>query len=765
MHPTWQKIAAWILRGRIPLLIILGLLTAFMWWSRGTEISQGFAKVIPSDDPEYIRYLEFKKEFGEDGNVVVMALEGDLFDLAFFNGMYDLTDSIRTLDGVEQVVSLKDILTLKRDQENERFRPEKVIQRRPETQAEVDSIRRVVRDLPFYRGLVIDSAATTTLIGVTIRRDVLDSKEKIRLYDELIAHSSKFETTFQTDIRFAGLPLLRTILSKTLPKELTRFLLLAILVTAITLLVFFRSLYIVLIPLLVVAVIVIWSMGILGLLGFQITLITGIIPALITVIGIPNSVYLITKFHIEFLRTGNKIKSLSLVIQKIGIVTVMTNATTAVGLGVLAFTNIGILKEFGLVAGLSVVSAFFISITLIPVLFSYLPDPSPKQIKHLERKTLRRVLLFLDLAVHKHRPLIYACVVIIMLLSVWGTFRIRPVSRMADDIPQNTSVLSDLRFVEEKFNGVMPFEILIDTKKKRGIQKQSSIEKIYELQERMKAYPELSRSISIADFACFARQALMDGYPEDYALPSKNEFNFIKLYLKNSDPGTTGDFGKKLADSLQQKTRISANIRDIGSLKMKVLVESVKADIREVFEGEDADVQVTGTTIIYIKGNEYLIRNLIVSLIIAFVVVGFIIGLLFRSFRMVAISLFPNLLPLLIVAAIMGFAGIPLKPSTALIFSISFGIAVDDSIHFLARYRQARRLGERAAQAVSSTYKDTGVSMIYTSLILFFGFVIFTASNFGGTRALGLLTSVTLFIAMFSNLLFLPSLLLTFDKD
>lgn len=417
-----------------------------------------------------------------------------------------------------------------------------------------------------------------------------------------------------------------------------------------------------------------------------------------------------------------------------------------------------------MVAGLGVVSAFFISIILIPVLFSFLPPPSESQLRHLDRRTLNKFIRFLDKAVQNYRPLIYTAVLILVGISLWGTSQIRAISRMADDLPKKSQVYDDLRFMEDRFKGVMPFEILVDTKKKKGVQKRTNINKIHSLQEKLSEYPEISRTISVADFAKFARQAFLGGDAIDYDTPSRDEFNFIKFYLSNTDFGVD-DFGKKLADSLQQRTRISGSIRDVGSLKMQTIVDSIEADIDRIFDPEKYDVNITGTTKIYVKGNEYLIDNLLISLTIAFVVVGFIMGLLFRSFRMVALSLVPNFAPLLFVAGIMGIFGIALKPSTALVFSVSFGIAVDDSIHFLARYRQSKKLGSSTRQAVSETFKDTGVSMIYTSLILFFGFVIFTASDFGSIVGLGLLTSLTLIVAMFSNLLLLPSLLITFDNS
>ncbi len=447
----------------------------------------------------------------------------------------------------------------------------------------------------------------------------------------------------------------------------------------------------------------------------------------------------------------------------------MTNATTAVGLGVLAVTDILPLKEFGVVAGLSVIASFFISLLLIPIVFSFLPPPTRWQTRHLERKTLTLGLRSLDGIVHHYRGAVYVVSILLVAASIWGLTRVRAEAFIADDVPKDSRVMRDLKFVESRFNGALPFEIVVDTRRKNGLRKFANLQKIDELQQRLMKYDNISRTMSIVDMARYSRQSFFGGDTAQYLFPSRYEFsNVIGPFLNNTirneylGPHT---FSKQLTDTLRQKVRISGSVRDIGSLEMKALIADVQQDVDEVFGTDTTEfvTQITGTTKIFIRGNEYLVDNLLTSLAVAFVVIAFIMGLLFRSPRMVLISLVPNFLPLLMVAGAMGFLGVALKPSTALVFGVAFGIAVDDSIHFLARYRLARSLGDSVSHAVSNSFLDTGVSMIYTSIILFFGFVIFTFSSYGGTQALGLLTSMTLAIAMFSNLLLLPSLLITFD--
>lgn len=776
MNSIWQAIADFLIKYRVWLLVVLGLLTAYMFSIRGTKISHALTDVIPLNDKEVQIYNKFKQEFGEDGNILITAIEGDFKDLEVFNAMYALAERLKTVPGVQNVISVTNLVDIKVDEEGERFEVKRLVESPLETQEQVDSIFNRIAELPFYEGLLLDKEGESALLGVAIVDTFLNTAKKTVVYDSITYHTEKFEARFansdaDVNLRYAGLPVVRVNVHKTVKVELALFLYMAMAVLAITLFVFFRSLFSVLFPMLVVASVVMWTLGLLGVFDFTITLVTGVIPALITVITIPNCVYLITKYHIEYLRTRDKIKSLKLVIQKIGIVTIMTNATTAVGLGVLAFSEIQPLKEFGIIAGLSVIAAFFISLITIPAVFSFLPAPGPKQLRHLDRKSLDWSIRGLDHIVHNRPGMVYAVSLVLFAISLYGLSLVRPNAYIVDDIPDSSDLIKDLRFVESRYNGALPFEILIDTKRRRGIQRARNLQKIEELQDSLlnnEYYKDkISRSLSVVDLTKFLRQSLYGGEASNYVLPNSDELNFIRSYLANTELDLSSLSKATLFDSTMQKARLTATVKDIGSLKMEELMDSVRSDVASVFGTDSSkyDITITGTTPIFIRGNQYLVNNLITSLAIAFVVIAIIMGLLFRSFKMVVISLIPNFLPLVMVAGVMGYFGIPLKPSTALVFGVAFGIAVDDSIHFLARYRLARSLGDTVSHAVTNSFKDTGVSMIYTSIILFFGFVTFTASSFGGTKALGLLTSMTLGIAMFSNLFLLPVLLLSFDKD
>ncbi len=539
----------------------------------------------------------------------------------------------------------------------------------------------------------------------------------------------------------------------------------SIIITAIILLLFFRSIYAVVFPVLVVLIGVVCTIGTIVLCGHQITLLTGLIPPLIVVIGIPNSILFLNKYHTEFMLTQDKRKALIISIKRIGVTTFFANVTTAIGFGVFAFTNSEILTQFGIVASINVMLTWLISLIMIPIIFSFLPTPKTWQTKHLENRFLNKIISTIDNIVHNKSKLVYSITIVLVIISLYGMSLININGYMVDDLPQNDPVLNDLRFFERNFDGALPLEVQIDTKRKNGLINISTIKKIEKLDQMISAYPEFSRGLSLNEVLKFSKQAFYNGDPSFYKLPSESEAAFILSYAKKS-MGDSGALMKSYVDSLNQKTRISFQMQDVGSKKMNLLLDELKPRIDSIFNPEKYDVLLTGSSVIFIEGTNYLLFNLVESLIIAVILIAILMLFLFRTSKMVFISLVPNIIPLMITAGIMGFFGISLKPSTILIFSIAFGIASDQTLYFLTKFRHERKNDDLTiSKIVTITLKEAGLSMIYTAIILFFGFGIFAASTFGGTVSLGILISITLTLALLSNLILLPTLLLSLEKN
>ncbi|MEM7548462.1 MAG: MMPL family transporter [Bacteroidota bacterium] len=748
------------------MILILGAITVYMGSRiKDIEWSFDFAKLVPPEDPDMIYFEEFKQLFGEDGNIMALGIKDSaLYTPEALKNYKYLTDEIASLKGVTNVLSLINLPVLEKDTKNKRFNMYPLFDEVPEDKETLDSLLQKALDLKFYSGQIINENNGATVMLVTIDKEVLNSKKREGLaFDIEFAGNAFFEQT-GIKIRYAGLPYVRSVVSGRVAKELEIFLILSALITGLVMLILFRSWDAVLFPMIIIAVLVIWSMGTLAILGYKITILTGLLPPIIVVIGIPNSVYLLNKYHQEFNTHGNKMWALSRMIRKIGFVALITNTTTAIGFLVLGFTDITLLKEFGVVASINILATFIVSIVLIPAVFSYLPEPNTRQLKHLHFKPLEFAIEKFDIVVHRYHYWVFGVTALIVAVSFFGISKLYSVSFIVDDIPKDSQVKKDLEFFEENFSGIMPLELVVDTKKRRGVLNLRNMRQIEELENYLSEHQYISKPVSVVSFMKASRQAFYNNNPDLYGLPSNSEKNFILRYMRNN--ADSSGILNSFVDSTAQTMRVSFKVADVGSKKLDSLVTKfVQPKIDSLFQDSDVEVAVTGTTLLFVKGNKFLVENLQMSLVLAFMIISVIMGALFRNFKMIIISLIPNFVPLIITAGLMGFLGVPLKPSTALIFSIAFGISVDDSIHFLAKYRMelfANRFN--VPIALSKTLRETGASMIYTSIILFFGFVIFAASDFLATVALGALTSVTLLIAMFTNLIFLPSLLIRFDS-
>ncbi|OGX88095.1 hypothetical protein BEN47_09485 [Hymenobacter lapidarius] len=768
----WERLAYFIIRFRLSLIAVLAVITVFMAWkAKDVEMTYDFAQVVSPNDPDMVYFQNFKKTFGEDGNVLVLGLQdSSVYKLGNFNELRRLTDTLARIEGVNGVLSVSKLLNISKDTANNSFRATPIFGTAPRTQGELDSLMRVVNSVEFYKGQLISPVTGATLLALTMDPKYLNSSRRQAVMNNILGFATQFEKKTGIRLHYAGLPYVRSTMTSKVASEMKFFTILAMVVTGLTLLVFFRTWSAVVFPLIVVGVTVVWCIGSIVLLGFKINLLTGLIPSIIVVIGIPNCTYLLSRYHYDYRKSGNQMLAMTRVIRKIGLVTLMNNTTTAVGFVVFAFTDIAILYQFGLVATVNIFAAFVISFILIPAVFSMLPPPTPKQLEHLDAAPLTKLLEFFDHLVLDRRPTVYVAALVLVAGAAFGISRIESVSYMVDDLPKKSSVNADLAFFESHFNGVMPLEFEVDTHKKRGLLKLKNLEKIDQFEKFLRTQPELSPPVSLVTFLKASTQAFYNGDPKFFRLPDNSERPYILTALANSkgagnEAGMNSKLLRSFADSTGQRARISLKIADIGSQNLDSLMNKrILPEMNRIFNGSGMDIRPTGTTILFTKGNEYIIHTLRESLFLAFGLVGLVVLVLFRSFKTVLFALIPNAVTLVLTAGIMGFFNIPLKPSTALIFVIALGIDGDNSIHLLAKFRQEMALnGHRVREAVSVTLSEAGTSMIYTSIVLFVGFSIFAFSEFGGTKALGLLMSASLLITNFSNLILLPAMLITFD--
>lgn len=764
----WGVVARFILRNRTGILIVIAVITVLlaMQW-KNMRFTYTEANLLPDDHPVNLEYDVFLKHFGEEGNLIVMGVkDSTIFTPKKFEAWNQLAKDIGKFSEVEFTLSVGNLKKLEKKTDTTGFELVPFIKDSVFTDESLAQYKDdLFNKLPFYDGLIYSPSKQSIRSAIYLKKDVVNTSErKDFVIDGLIPLIKKFEKDTGVKVHTSGMPYIRTLNSQSIIDEIGLFIGGALLVTSLIFFFFFRSWRATFISMCTVIIGVMWAFGFLGLLQYEITVLTALIPPLIIVIGIPNCVFLINKYQQEIQLHGNQAKSLQRVISKVGNATLMTNLTTACGFATFILIKSELLREFGIVASINIIAIFLLSLLIIPIVYSYMAVPKYKHLKHLNKNWISKFSGWIERMVKERQITIYITAVFVLCLSIIGIYNIKISGSLIEDMPKNTEFFKDIRFFEKEYEGIMPLEIMVDTKKKKGVMSLPTLKRIDELQNHIKEVPEFANPISVVELVKYSKQAYYNGNPDYYQLPNNQERTFILSYAKSSNTDT--NLLSSYVDTTGQFARITTFMKDTEPDRFKRIEEDLNKEIEKIFPADRYNVSVTGKALVFQKGTHYLVNNLILSLSLAILLIAIFMAWMFRSFKMIVISLIPNLLPLIITAGVMGFVGVPIKPSTILVFSIAFGISVDDTIHFLAKYRQELVANHwKIKKSVFAALRETTVSMFYTSIVLFFGFSVFTISSFGGTVALGALVSITLLFAMLSNLLLLPTLLLSLERS
>lgn len=769
----WFILGAFILKHRRSLLILLLAITGIMvYLATKVQLSYDFARAIPTDNIKYQEYQQFRKQFSDDGNVLVIGIKSDSFyTVEKFNALAQLHQSLKLVPGVEEVLTISEAVNLQRLGTIDKLMAVKIFHAPYNNQLLLDKDRTVFESLPFYQSLLYNAEVKSYLVGLRLNKDIINTKQRTKLINDIVFQINQFEKKTNQVAHVSGLPYIRTRVADKIAKEMNWFLIGSLVLSAITLLLFFRSFSAMLMSLIVVAIGVVWSMATLVIFGYKITLLTALIPPLIVVIGIPNCIYFLNKYHTAYQDSENKQEALVTMVGRMGIVTLFCNIAAAIGFAVFAFTSSALLKEFGIVAGINIMALFVISLVFIPIVLSYLPVPKKHQMRYLQNPLLEKFLNRIETWTFNYRKGVIGITTLITLVAIAGIMRLKSEAFIVDDLPKTDKIYTDLKWFEQNFDGVMPLEILVDTKKRNGLTKSlQTIEKIDSFSQYIAAKTETSKPLSLIEGLKFVRQAYYDGDSTSYAVPTEFDIPLLGKYLKSSVGKDTAknNITKLLTsfmDTNRQQARISVNMRDIGNVQLPLLLKDFRQKANQTFDTSNYKITFTGSSVTFLEGSAFIINGLKESIVWAFVLITLCMLYLFRSFRILICSLIPNLVPLLVTAGVMGWVGISLKPSTVLVFSVALGIAIDVTIRFLVNYKQELPIYKTEIETLKQTIRHTGISIIYTSLVLIAGFVIFCISDFGGTKALGWLTSLTLIVGTITNLILLPVLILLTKKN
>ncbi|MEJ2162953.1 MAG: efflux RND transporter permease subunit, partial [Robiginitalea sp.] len=561
----WAKTARIILRNRILILLLIAAITyglSTQWTHMRFATSE--VNLLPDEHPENIQYKEFLELFGEEGNIIVLGVrDSSLYKPETFNQWNVLSEKLEAFPEVDFVLSTDNLQQLVRDREKQEFVLKPWLEGPVENQQALDSLTDVLFDqLPFYEKLLYNKENKTLRTAVYLDKDLVNtSVRKDFILNDLNTLIANFESETDLDVRVSGMPYIRTMNAQNIIDEIGNFILAALLVTSLIFFFFFRSFRATLISMIVVVIGVMWAFGTLGLLRYEITVLTALIPPVIIVIGIPNCIFLINKYQQEVNKHGNQAKSLQRVITKIGNATLMTNVTTASGFATFIITNSKLLTEFGIVASLNILGIFVLSLLIIPIIYSFMPLPKTKHLKHLNKRWIDGFVDWMERMVRHHRIAVYVISIALLVISIIGIYRIDISGSPIEDMPKKTEFFSDIRFFESEFDGIMPVEVVINTTQRNGVLKQATLRRMDRLDLYIEETPELSRPASIVNLVKYSKQAFYNGIPKYYQLPTSQESNFILNIARKS--GENGDLLKSFVDSTGQIARMTTYMRDV----------------------------------------------------------------------------------------------------------------------------------------------------------------------------------------------------------
>ena len=743
----------------IATLLILAAVSAFFITGLGdVSFDYDFEKFFPQDDPETQFFNEYRETFGSDNDFVLIGIlnEEGIFREPFLRKVASLTDSLKTVSYVTDVQSPTTVEQLRFDPLFGAPIERPYLRYDDPSKYTKDSLR--IYQQPELLGTLFSASGKAVCVFLKTE-EYISKAEADTLDQDLERVLSHF--TFD-EIHVAGRASGQAYYVELLQNEFVLFISLSIILIAAFLIVAFRSFWGVWVPLLVVLMAVIWTVGLLARTGHPLGIMLNVLPVIVFVVGVSDVVHLVTRYFEELRQSRPKMQALKTAFREVGLATFLTSLTTGIGFLTLLTSGIQPIDEFGVYTAIGIFLAFILAFTLLPAVLAL--SKIPRAVDHPTNRLfwdrrLRKLFRF----VLKNRLGVMVGSALVFLISVGGAVLIESNNYLLEDLRESDPLQQHFRFMEEHFGGVRPFEMhitVVDDDKTIW-----NLEVLHELDE-LSTYLDTAYGVgaqmSVLQVVKSMNQSQHNGRIEHYRLPD-SEAQFEKLMGK-IESADRGGFLRAIASEDGRYARIGGRIPDLGNIAVSKKDRKLAAFFEEEIDSDLFKYKLTGTSVLIDLNNEALSTNMIYGLLIAFGVIALIMGLLFKSLKMVLLTLIPNMLPLIMIAGIMGYAGIPLKVSTSIIFTIAFGIAVDDTIHFMSKLKLELMKGKSMIYAIKRTVLSTGKAIVVTSVILCAGFILLIFSNFLGTYYIGLLISMMLLFAVLADLVLLPVLLILFNN-
>lgn len=737
-------------------LSIIALLTLFFGYQiQNVTFNYNFEEFYPESDSDTEYFNSFRKTFESDNDFLLIVLENKsgVFDLDFLTEAEKYSKTIEKVDNVNFVRSLS-------TEEETFIYASGTSGSRPYLDLENIDLKRDSTRV-FKNNELINSLINEKANGLMLfvkHEDLLSKAKSQKLVEDLNKITERYDFD---NVRIVGRTIGQEFYINTMITEMSTYVGLSMILVVAFLLVAFRSSWGLLVPQVVIIGSMVWIVGFMATVNEPLNILLTILPSIMFVVSMSDVIHLVSKY-IELLREGkDKFTAIKTSFKEIGIATFLTSLTTAIGFFSLIFVNVTPIKSFGIYTGIGVLMAFVITFSTLPFLFYFTKTP---KIVYQKKSSfwlplMRRAFVF----TLRNRKWIPIFSVVLIAIFAYGITKIQTNNYIMDDVSENVQIKKDFNYVDNAFGGIRPFELAVELKdSNNSFWNVESLKQLEKVEDFLTKEYEVTLNLSLAQSIKILNRGANAGSEDAFKVPgSKRKIRQFKRILKIANQG---ELMSRIMDSTETLTRISGTIPDWGNIESGKKNEAFYNFIEESNLDNNFNFVVTGSAHLLDKNMRYMSTSLVAGLSFATLIVALIMGLLFKSIRMVFISMIPNIIPLIFIAGIMGYFGIDLKITTAIVFTISFGIAVDDTIHFLTKYKLELAKGKSKLYALKRTYIDTGKAIVLTSAILCSGFLLLLLSDFMGTFYLGLMIFITLIFAVLGDLFFLPLLLIYLTK-
>ena len=752
-----ERIASIILRYRILFFVLIGLLTGlFGYYAIESKTDNSIEVWLKRNDPKLDYYYDFIDKFGDD-EFLIIAMDGDdLFTGKKIKLINDIATRLESVKGVRSVISLASVY---KDKLSAPYFKE--VLKRNKARSVLDVFEEKILDDPMYVNNVISSDGETTAIIATVSKGSPEARK------ELVKETREILSAVETENNMkkfflAGPSIVNTELDRMSQNDMKTFTPVMFAVALVILVVLFKNISGVLIPAITIGINIMWTVGLFVIFGNKMNMVSGMLIPLVFIISLATTVHILNRFYLEVALSGDKRESILKTLRHICVPCFLTCVTTSIGFLSLVVSDVTPVKTTGIFMAAGIMMSFFVCITLVPGMLSLFPERMSRPFMNIKKdrsssnKEFQGIYGFIGKFVRNNTIYVFFISLVFVGVAIYGVTKIDAESSIFESFPESSEITRSTEHIEQELMGLIPMDIVVDAGNTGSVFQPDVLMKMEKLQDYLKGIPEVTKSVSVVDYVKYLNKLLNKDNPDSPVVTKDKAIDYVKLASLHGDSIVAGLYTEDYNEG-----RVSVRMKNVGSSRYKLIVNDIERFIKENFP-LSVSCAITGIVPLLMDMQGYLIESQIKTFTLAFILIFICIALLLKSTRIGMMSMIPNLVPIAITLGVMGYVGINLDVATIMIASVAIGISVDDTIHFLYRFKEEFKKDGDHYLAIQRTLSGVGRALIFTTVVATCGFLVFCLSSFKAIQYFGLLTGITMVSALVADLFILPSCILLF---